>query len=646
MKNKLFFLFALVLFNTSFLSAQDLIQKVPQDASVVLTFNNKAFFDHIGIEGLNATLTKFNFFEKIFRDSRQAGISKLQDLGIDYQSKSYSYYKMTDSVYFIGALIPLSNAKQFESILSKEETIEMVNNLPTLYSKDRTLRISWDSNTLYILGAMNAWGFFDNREIMERYGLQSAYEDYDSVSVAEDAEALSDAEEVIWEEWEGELDTTEEAEEVYIEEEEDEYAIVDSILAQEEYADDYYSQYDSIRIHNDSIKNALLADWLNTEFGHILSGKYGSYSSKKLKPLSNNTLIQVYTEDFTNLSSFFYGAPVGGMGYLSSLYGFYLFNENRKRELDFGVKSMLGQIDILDNKIKMHGDVTLDKSIAKRYQSIYKKGVNPKFYPHLNKDVLAFMSVNINTEAYLKNLPDLVNQYYGQLFPKYAEHIALSMSIFDVLLDDKAIGKVYKGDNLLLLNGVTKSTVKYTGYDYDEDYNYIEVEKTKEETLPQFLWMFSSEDTKIFEQLIKLGLKENAITDLGGIYSSEKVRNSDLQVYFQIKNGIVFVGNDLEKMNAIKNNQQGKPYAPYVSLAKKNVAAFVFNTSRVPVLLNELDIPVQKSYMKFVEELNQYGDVSAVSKGIVGDTFKSEATVEFPKGKGNALQFLLNLFDR
>src|SRR5690606_27181134 len=120
---------------------------------------------------------------------------------------------------------------------------------------------------------------------------------------------------------------------------------------------------------------------------------------------------------------------------------------------------------------------------------------------------LGFFSFNLSTEAYIKNLPKIMERYYGSFMPRYSNAISLAATLFDVVLDEKAIGKVFKGDNLFVLNGVTKVDVTYTDYEYDDDYNYTEVEKTKTETIPQFLWMFSSDDTRIFDKLIQIGLQ-------------------------------------------------------------------------------------------------------------------------------------------
>ncbi|MDR2282756.1 MAG: hypothetical protein LBE37_06075 [Sphingobacterium sp.] len=636
-------------------NAQDLIRKVPHDAKVVVSFNNKAVFDHLNIADLNLTLTRLGIFDKMNSDSKLRP-SKIEDLGIDLKAKAYAYVRSTDSVQYIGALIPLSNKSQFESIIPKHKKVEIVNSLPTIYSADRSLRLSWDENTVYVLGGLAMDYYFRKEDVINRYGLianaYGAYEaeyaeaivdsaattwdayDFDAAADSAAADAASAATAVSEEEEEYELaappilaqvDTTDE----------DEYAIVDSILAQDEYADDYYSRYDSVTRHNDSIKNDLVKQWVNAEMELVLAGGYKSFDAKKLPKLSANTIAHIHAADVFSYYKYLYPEEA-----LSELFGV-------KPKFDYGIDGIDASIVVDGNKLKFVGSATLDKEMASYYKEIYNKKLNPKFYPFLDKDVLGFFSFNVNTEAYLKNLPKIMESYYGSFMPRYSNMISLGAMLFDIALDQKAIAKVIKGDNLFVLNGVTKVDVTYTDYEYDDDYNYTEVEKTKTETIPQFLWMFSSDDTRIFEKIIQIGVQENELVDHDGIYEVKENKGSGITVYLLIKQGMVFIGNDMAKMEMIKSNHySGKGHAPYVAMAKKNNLSLLFNTKRIPVLLEELDIPVERSIEETVAELQQYGDFYMTSTGVKGNKVTGEIAVEFPNRKGNALAFLFDVLDR
>ncbi|MBL1408390.1 hypothetical protein [Sphingobacterium faecale] len=636
-------------------NAQDLIRKVPHDAKVVVSFNNKAVFDHLNIADLNLTLTRLGLFDKMNSDSKLRP-SKIEELGVDLKAKAYAYVRSTDSVQYIGALIPLSNKSQFESIIPKHKKVEIVNSLPTIYSADRSLRLSWDENTVYVLGGLAMDYYFRKEDVINRYGLiANAYDAYE----AEYAEAVVDSAATTWDAYDFDAaadsaaaDAARAATAVSEEEEEyelaappilapvdttdeDEYAIVDSILAQDEYSDDYYNRYDSITRHNDSIKNDLVKQWVNAEMELMLAGGYKSFDAKKLPKLSANTIAHIHATDVFSYYKYLYPEEA-----LSELFGV-------KPKFDYGIDGIDASIVVDGNKLKFVGSATLDKEMASYYKEIYNKKLNPKFYPFLDKDVLGFFSFNVNTEAYLKNLPKIMESYYGSFMPRYSNMVSLGAMLFDIALDQKAIAKVIKGDNLFVLNGVTKVDVTYTDYEYDDDYNYTEVEKTKTETIPQFLWMFSSDDTRIFEKIIQIGVQENELVDHDGIYEVKENKGSGITVYLLIKQGMVFIGNDMAKMEMIKSNHySGKGHAPYVAMAKKNNLSLLFNTKRIPVLLEELDIPVERSIEETVAELQQYGDFYMTSTGVKGNKVTGEIAVEFPNRNGNALAFLFDVLDR
>jgi len=641
-----------VVLYTSFSFAQDLVRKIPKDASLVATFNNKAFFDFLNVDTINAKLIKTKFFDELLDAKNIDGNVGIEDFGIDLSSKAYLYIKGADSIQFVGGLIPLANKSQFEAFIKNKNRIEYVNNLPSIYSADRTVRMSWDDHTLYILTGLSIGDFFDRQEVKERYGLLGYYDE--AVDSSWDWDAVA-ADSVYVEGYDEEWtvpDTTVVAQEEYLygEEEEDEYAIVDSILGQEAYADDYYTRYDSIYRYNDSIKNKLINEWVNIEFADIVNGKAGSYDTKHMKPLSKNTIFNVHVGNMGTLYGNFFPQKMfmQSLGMPWYLMGNEVNGQDPSLESYYGMQAYDGQVDVIGNKLKITGGLVFDKKVAQQYNSIYRRGVNPKFYNFLHKDILGFMSVNINTEAYLKQLPKLIEQYYGPLVPGYADYISLGATLFDVIVDEKAVGKVFKGDNLFVLNGVTNTTVTYTDYEYDDEYNAIEVEKTKVETIPQFMYMFSSEDTRIFDVLVKLGVNKEELVAHDGFYEIKKLNNkSGIVIYIQNKNGVIYVGNDLEAMTAIQENtmrQKGHP--AYIALAKKNAVALLFNPRRVPVLLEELEVPIKSAMLPIMNDLKQYGDVYFATPGMVGNTFKTESVVEFPKTKPNALLFLLDVIER
>lgn len=667
----------LLFFGTVLLGhAQDLVRKIPADANFLITVNNRAVFKHLDIEDVNQTFTRLGLFDKVFK--ADADVSKLQDLGVDFSSKAYFFGETTDSVQYIGGLIPLSDVSLFESVLSQKDRVELVNGLKSIYSADRTFRVSWDKHTLYLLGGISVSYFFDREEVKDRYQLpdspynsyeSSYYDDYsimgepaDEWTVEEDwynydeeaMEVLHDSilthvDTLDWDDsWAYELDIAEDAamrtdtimDSIDYDDWWDDYSMVDSVLSRDEYSDDYYTKYREYTQQRDSVINTLVHAWVDERLNSIIEGDIVSYTvHKSAHRMSDNTIADIKVRNIATIYSAYYPIDILtaiGMGSTSDLPAF-----------DYGIEDMAAQLVVDRNKLIMKADMGLDKEMARYYKDIYSKKINRKFLSFLDEETLGFVSFNIDTEAYLKHIPKILERYYGPLAGQYSDYISLGVTLFDVLIDEKAVAKVFKGDNLFVLNGVTQVEVNYTDYEYDNDFNYAPVEKTKMETIPHFVWVFSSDDTRLFTNMIAVTLREGGVVDMDGIYALKQSYHSPFQLYVLIKDGMVFLGNDLDQLSSIKDNRvSGKGYRPYANMARKNNFSMLFNTKRLPELIQDLEIPLSRSMEVTVQEMSQYGDFYILSSGIKKNRVHGEMGIEVPNNKGNALAFLFGILDR
>ncbi|WP_270087619.1 hypothetical protein [Sphingobacterium sp. SYP-B4668] len=634
--------------------AQDLIRKVPTDANIVVTFDCKRFFNLVEAQEFNATLQKLGFFDKLSKNELN-GINKIEDIGLDLTGKGYVFNRKTDSINYIGALIPLSDEQKFKSLIPAHKKIQTVDGLQTIYSADRSTRMSWDQQGVYIMTGLITDVFFERDSVADHYGLQSRGLNGMYDTAVDAAEAIDSA---YYDEYEEDevIDTVEEIEIL-------EPPIIDSIskgaeidappvvVDVEDYpsieidgpdldavevdtADDYYYQ---MIVHDDSIKNALVSEWVNKELSDLIAtrGDKGFSAKGYSNNLKPNAIANLWVRSLEGLYNDYFPTYLVRMatGY--------------DPQFRFGFGEISMDLIVDKNKLKIVGDMDVDKEILADYKAIYKRKINPKFLKFVDKDVVGFLSFNVNTEGYLKFMPKFTERYYASLLPNYSDIISLGTLLFDIALDEKAIAKVFSGDNLFVVNGISKQVVKYKDYEYDDDYNMTEVEKTKTETLPQFLWMFSSEDTRIFERLLKLGVKEELVINHDGVYEAKEKGGNDIKVYFLINDGIVFIGNDLVEMQDIKANRiHRQPNPAHSKMLKQNNMTMVFNANTVPTLLKDLEIPIVPSMKMTVDELGQYGDFSIVSKGIKGNKVSAEVSVEFPNTGRNALGVLLDLINR
>ena len=640
------------------LFSQDLLHKVPAESKFVIALNGKGFFKHANMEQLNGIFKRAGVFEKIMDDNGSFQSENIEEFGIDLNAKSYLHFNVNDSLQFFGALIPLKDKARFESILPEESEIKVINGLSSIETDDRTLRISWDQQTLYILGGVAMENYFSREDIRQKYGMLEKPE-YD---YAEDAAAVPDT--LDWEAYDFDEENTvdtivladpenesveeietavEKAVEAAIEEAEivtippppalpDDFESVDSVLERDEYQDDYYTEYRRVTAHNDSIQDLFVHQQLDAEMARLLAGELGSYKSKKMATMKENELMHFEMGKLSNLFEYYYPTDI--------LYGYM-----GRPSFDYGYEHINSTLLVDGNKMKWLGDVTFDKEMAKYYKEIYQKKINPKFLNFVNDDALGFLSFNVNSEAYIKHMPAIVKRVYGGMDGKVGQIIDLFTTAFEIVVDEKAVAKVFKGDNLFVLNGVSQKEVKYIDYEYDEDYNYTEIEKTKMEKIPDYLWMFSSDDTRVFEKILAILITEDNIMEHDGIYEVKSAKIDEIAPYIMIDKGIVFLGNNMEQLKQIKSNSYKSTKSKYASILKKNKFTMVFNTKKIPDMIDDLDLPVHRSMDAEIKNLSQYGDLYMISNGMKGDKFLWEAGVEFPNDGKNAVDYLINTFD-
>lgn len=651
--------------------SQDLLSKVPAESKVVVALNGKGFFKHASAQQLNGILKRAGLFEKIAEDNSNFQSENIEELGIDIHAKSYLYSNVNDSLQFLGAMLPLKDKAQFESIFPEEYTIDVQGDLSTVYNEDRTLRISWNQNTIFLLTAVPMDNYFSREDIKQKFGLLEMPEydyaaddyDYDYDYDAADSIAVAADSTLDWNAWEEAADTVYQIEEEAPVERDtsdlyslplppekvaqpgeegyiappmvsDEFKYVDSVLEKDEYQDDYYLKYSQASSHNDSIKNVFVNQEVNNLMDRIIAGNIKSYKSKKMSSMKDNELLRIEIGSFDSLMHFYYPRNL--------LYGYM----SGQPSFEYGYENINSTVVVDGNRMKILGDLSFDKEMTRFYKEIYNKKINPKFLTYLNDDALGFLSFNVNTEAYLTHMPRIVQRIYGGMDGKVEKIIDLFTTSMGIIVDEKAVAKVFKGDNLFILNGITQKEVKYIDYEYDDDYNYQEVEKTKMEKIPNYLWMFSSDDTRIFEKIFAILVTENNMVNHDGIYEIVGGKVDEFAPYILIQQGIVFLGNDLEQMQQIKDKTfKGNP-GRFAAIAKKNKFSMLFNTKKVPSMVDDLDLPVHRSMESELKGLSEYGDIYMISNGMKGKNFTWEAGVDFPNTGKNALDYLLNSIDR
>lgn len=629
--------------------SQDLIKLIPEEAEMIAAFNVKEIVQKANASKLNELLQKAGLFKKIEKSGASVG-NDIKNLGIDLTQTSYFYSRKTDSVSFIEFIFPLSNKGQFEKLLHDAgESKPFANGYSTIALKSGSMLVYNDRLARFISSTMSST-FFDNDSVANRYGIKKvsymapaadAYSsEIDSAAAVADSAAVA----VEWEEGEKKIELP--SSPVIVE------SVPDTVVASVEeavpvpmdvapaelhdpsYYDSLYTAYADQNRKNDSIRNALRDKWLTGEATRLLSASYKPLSvSDQNKVLKNLGLIRLYVPHVEELYR-------GLMPYKSIPYLYMGINMDKFRT---GYQDGMLDLSQEGNIVKLKGSIGLDKDLAEMSKRFYARKPNGKFSKYLTDKTLGFFNFNINSEAYLRDMPGYMAKYYGGLLGPQQDLVEWGLMALEVALDEKAIAQVMPGDHLFVVNGLRKFRKEYIDYTYDDDYNATEVKKTKDETLPVFIWMFTSKDQRLIKKGLDLAIAKTLGKTQDGIYAFSSKKAMDFPMYVLLKDDLVMVSNDSLSLFDIRQNKMAAPAnKDFIKLMKQNKMSAAFDLQKLPDMLQEMGISPGRQWDKTVAQLNQYGSTAITSKGIVGNRMEAEMSSKLPQTKEGAISYMID----
>lgn len=629
-------------------TAQDLARKIPHDAFAVVNIQTDHFFKLMSVEDFNHSTLGKAIVEKA-NESGFDGVESISDFGIALNRTSYFYTKLSDSVTYYSFLLPIDNVDLFEKHFGKDEAVRDNGSFKSFINEvsGDTIVFAWDNQMLSVASATLVNGYFAQADVAERYGIRNySYYGYYEETADAWATPATDAWVEAPEDWWSEIDSigadTLAFDSAFPPPALPDYfkgdsSVVDSV-ADEIYWDGYNNDdgnpYEEYYAADQEIKRQLASSWAqafaaaqfegNPEESILVNRSY-------LASLSDDALVSAWIPDFEAI-------------YTSLLPELREFGSSSKLFNYYGSL----QLGLFADKegFKLKSDLQIADDMAKRFKRMYNRKLNRKFLNYINSDeAIGFFALAMNTQAYLEELPVLMKDTYGSLFSVYEDDINLATAFISLIIDEKAIAKVAKGDALFVLNGLAEQEVPYTAYEYDDDYNYYEVEKTKMEVIPDFLFMFSSDDVTLYNQIITYAVRKGYLVEENGVYI---LSNPELpfELLFTRKNGIVFIGTSANQLTAIAANKyRGKLDRQSRNLLTKNKFAGLLSARKLATEIPTEQLASLDRYIAFHKMFGSMGDFYFKSNGIKGNRVSGEFVAQTPAGFDNAIQYLFALID-
>jgi len=629
-------------------TAQDLAYKIPEKAFSVFSVKSDQLFKlYPATEFNNSTLGKKLLAH--LSKTTDKDYKGIEDLGMNLSSNIYYYYQATDSIKCHGLLIPLADSKKINALFAKQaDSIQKVNGVNILPRPTQKTVIAWNEQFLYLTYGTMATYFFSDSANAARYNIPViSSEDYyeyeeehgDTVTATplDSATTAYMPEEVV-------ADTTAYPDNGVVEvppppaiesappvsETPSEESSANDPAVEDVQPYDYDGKKEIIESRK-RMMDSVATIWLTNSAQQIFEKRTTAPSilnnSSYLRSADNNAVATFWMANLESLYTSFLPYKLLKYGNIMRGYG------NINARLYMGKEN-----------IRLTSEMGLDAEKSASYEKICDHKINKNFLKYIKSDsLIGFMSYSFNTEAYMNEMPKLLLQSYTG--SRYDEEMSMAADVMSVMLDEQAIAKVIKGDALFLLTNLSEKQVTYQTYNYNEEtFEYKDTVMTKTETLPDFLFMLSSDDTRLFEKLLNYGIRKEKIVLNNGIYSIAQSRKNPFSMHVLIKNGIVFLGTSLQDLSQIRDGSfKGNIDKQHKELLTKNNIALFFSPQSLSAKMPTREL--EKTNEKISQLLSGAGNIYLTSAGMKDGYISGDLTIDVPKGEENALKYFLHLIE-
>lgn len=655
-------------------NAQDLSRKIPADALAVATIKGGNLTALMSIAEFNQSFFGKKLLKEFSKDFKTK-YNGMEDLGFNLSSDFYYYNQSTDSVSYNCFLIPVKDvAKLDQFFLNGGKKFIVKDEVRSYFNTDSTEMVHWNGEMLLTVIPSEKTAYFNRPEVRERFGLSKFQEIIESAaetsidvvdSVAVDAaEAttveMDDQEDIVVQtpvkkkkpgaklnkskktKLKGKKTSAKNhkkkpvKKKVVVQEDEDLKASTavevgdpdDMVVVDTAYSEANAEELNSSFFSDRKLKTGLLAKWSAKMSDDFFAGKNkGS--------ILNNT-------DFTKTVDHNAEATIwiSGLEQLSTAY--LPLNYFKGVNLMGGYGAANAKLFLENQSIRLSSAMTFSQDMGSVLRKVHKRKLNKKFLNYVNEDqMIGYMAYAMDTKAYLQEYPKLISKLYGSV---YADEIGMATDLFSLLLDEEAISKVIKGDGIFVFNGLSQKEVSYKSYDYNEEnFETKEVMKTKKETLPDFLMMLSTEDTRLMDKLIAYGVKKDLLKSNNG-YFELSIPKSPMALFFTIKDGVVFLSTNSEEMQHIVNNTfKAKLNGRHKKALMGNNYAAYFSPKKLAGKIPAEELGKLAKVEKTNKTLSALGDIYIRSFPMKGNTFAGEISMDIPANQKNALKYLFSI---
>ena len=615
--------------------AQDFLNLVPSNATVVIKYSGNNFSKTLPIEKLDRYgFIKNDLFKTLHLDKR----TTLKNIGIDFGKDVFQYISMDDTCISLVSLLNIKNEAQFLKLIkanfSSTQKITIKNGYGFMPISE-TSYIGWNKNKAVIVNSS-----YQNRESYFSY--------YTEMKPADTVVVYADST-------------------VAVERKEDIIVappVADTVteIIPEEKTEAMRQTEDSLQQIRDSLYNLKSELWSQQQ--DMIAKKQQQYAAERIISNSFSGNITSIKNELGYQKIIDPSADVSAWLKTESIFSQYsnYFNRGAYGMLSRAAFTSTDTSADFNTAVNMYFDkdklrmesksFSADAKMNNLMLNVMNSNPNTNLLKYVNQGNIGYFSMSINTEAMANYYYPLMKKYMSkmQYMSEYADLVDVYIDLLEIIIDEKGIAELLPGNYMFVMHDMKPQIVDYTDYEYDAEYNRKEVKKTKKELSPDFTFAMETKKEAFMQKIanlpVKYAKKEGFnYTEKGGYYELvfDTGKYPIKSLYFIVKDGKAIVTTSKKVINMTLNNTGFNTDAETKNSILNNNYSLNINTR---TLIEKLDTQLSSDVNKKITDYLQknMGDLKMESK-VKDGMVQGTTTLNIKGTHNNSLEFFFDMME-
>lgn len=276
--------------------------------------------------------------------------------------------------------------------------------------------------------------------------------------------------------------------------------------------------------------------------------------------------------------------------------------------------------------------------IMKYNKSFLKSSFDKNLFKYIPENPTFCFASSMNPKVTSSIMTEMIYPLIEEV-PTYGQSITDVLDIVGTIIDEDALYNIFEGDIVVMSNGSTVEEKEVASYEYDDEYNYTEVTKLENKTIPLMTIMLSTKDEEFWRKIINLPTAVPLFTKEGNYVYIEQ---SGYTFYFAVKNNVVFISTNTKLIT--QQLETGLPKAQQLAsdkkkLFKKHNSLFFMDD------LNEEFKAVEDEKIQQALKIIDFKSILATGYKIEKDAIVSNFKLTMGNGSQNIINTLFQIGD-